>query len=106
MECNGGIIGYGDPGQQGKCTILKLHYHAAHGGERLRNIEELQDDWLVCAQQIAPGNPKLKRVADVSGGASNGNAPSEWTWQGLIRYVVPVVSRFEWSLSRPGPSRH
>jgi hypothetical protein len=70
-ECIGTVIGYGDPGQQGKCTILKLHYNAEHDGERLRNIEQPDD----CS--VPPGYPRQKRVADLAGGAGNGNTLSE-----------------------------
>ena len=63
-------------GQQREGAVLEFHHHAL---ERLlcllvRDLQQLQDDGLVLAQHLAGGDAEQQGVADLAGGAGNGNA--------------------------------
>ena len=51
-----GVAGGKHIGQQREGAVLQFHNHALHGLLRLRQIEQLQDNGLVCAEHVAGGN--------------------------------------------------
>ena len=52
------VIGADHAGQQRERAVLQFHHHALERGLRLlhRQLEHLQDDWLVLAQHFAGGD--------------------------------------------------
>ena len=63
-------------GEERKRAVLDLHHHALERRLRLfdRQLEELQDDRLVLAEHLAGGDPEQQAVADLAGGAGDGDA--------------------------------
>jgi hypothetical protein len=57
-----------------KGAVLRLHHQAADGGLGLRPIKELHDDGLVGAKDIAAGEAEGQGVANLAGGAGDGDA--------------------------------
>ena len=53
-----GIAGGKHIGQQREGAVLQLHNHALHGLLRLWQIEQLQDNGLVCAEHVSSGDAK------------------------------------------------
>ncbi|MCY1382304.1 hypothetical protein D9M69_703150 [compost metagenome] len=61
--------------QQGECAIVDFHHYALERllGLFVRNFEQLQNDRLVFSEHVAVSDAEQKRVADLTGGAGNGN---------------------------------
>jgi hypothetical protein len=76
LERDLGIAGAGHAREQGKGAVLELHHHALQRGLRLvdRQFEELQDDRLVAAEHLAGRDAEQERIADLAGGAGDGNS--------------------------------
>jgi len=68
------VVGDDHAGEQREGAVFQLHDDAAHGGQRRRDVEQLQDDWLILAEQIAVGDAKQQAVADLAGSAGDGDA--------------------------------
>ena len=56
LKCGFGVAGGKHISQQREGAVVQLHNHALYGLLRLRQIEQLQDNGLVCAEHIAGGN--------------------------------------------------
>jgi hypothetical protein len=63
-------------GEQRECAVVELHHHALQGGLRLVDgqLEELEDDGLVLAEHLARRDAEQEGIADLPGGAGDGNA--------------------------------
>jgi hypothetical protein len=63
-------------GQQREGAVLQFHHHALERLLRLLvgDLEQLQDDGLVLAQHFARGDAEQQGVADLAGGAGDGDA--------------------------------
>src|SRR5436305_11448765 len=70
-ECRSWIISHAYPREKRKGAIIQLHLHAFHGVDRLRNIQQLENDWLIRSQHFAGCDPKQQAVADLPGRAGN-----------------------------------
>ena len=68
------IIGDDDLLQQRERAILQLHHHAPQCRQRGRDFQQLQDDRLVAAEHVAIGDAEQQGVADLAGGAGDGDA--------------------------------
>ena len=76
------IVGADHAGEQRERAVLELHHHALERGLRLldRQFQQLQDDRLVLAQHFAGGDAEQQGVADLAGGAGDGNADGVASW--------------------------
>ena len=63
-----------DAGEQRECAVFELHRDAAQCGNRLRQLQQLKDDRLVLAEQIAVCDAKEQRVSDLTGCTRYGDA--------------------------------
>ena len=63
-------------GEQRERAVLELHHHALQRLLRLLvgDLEQLQDDRLVLAEHLAGGDAEQQGVADLAGGAGDGDA--------------------------------
>ncbi len=68
----------GHAGQQREGAIVQFHHHALEGLLRffVGDFEQLQDDRLVFAEHFAGGDAEQQGVADLTGGAGDGDAQS------------------------------
>ncbi len=62
-----------DAVEQREGAIAQLHRHPFEGRQRRRDLDQMQDDRLVRSEEIARGDAEENRVADISGGAGDGN---------------------------------
>ena len=64
------------PASSGKRAVVELHHDALQRLLRLLvgNLEHLQDHRLVLAEHLAAGDPEEQAVADLAGGAGDGDA--------------------------------
>jgi len=69
-----GVVGHLDAGEQGEGAVVELHGHALDGLHGIRDLEQGEDDGLVGAEHVAGGDAKEQRVADLAGGAGDGDA--------------------------------
>ena len=60
-------------GQQRERAVVQLHHHALQRLERWGDLEQPQLDRLVGAQHRAAGDPEQQAVADLAGGAGDGD---------------------------------
>ena len=68
-------IGRGhNPGQQREGGIVQFHDDSLERVNGRRNFNQLQDDRLVGAEQVARGDAKAKLIADLAGCTGNGDA--------------------------------
>jgi hypothetical protein len=74
LESDFRIIGDDDLLKQLEGAILQFHHHAAQHGLRLWQIQQLQDDRLLAPQHVAIGDAEQDGVADLAGGAGDGDA--------------------------------
>ena len=65
------IVGDHEAVHQRIRAVVDLHHHAPEGGQRGRDLEELEDDRLVRSQHLPRGDPKEKRVRDLTGRAGH-----------------------------------
>ena len=63
-------------GEQREGAVVELHHHALERLLRLLvgNLEQLQDHGLVLAEHLAGGDAKEQGIADLAGGAGDGDA--------------------------------
>ncbi len=61
-------------GQQREGAVVQFHDHAVQRLLGLRQVEQIQDDRRILAEQIAIGDAKQNSVADLASGAGHGNA--------------------------------
>ena len=61
------------PGEQRERAVEQLERGALGGLDRLRDLEQVQVHGLVRAEQLAGGDPEQQRVADLAGGAGDGD---------------------------------
>ena len=61
------------PASSGNAESNELERGALGGLDGLRDLEQLQVDWLVGAEQLPGGDPEQQRVADLPGGAGDGD---------------------------------
>ena len=61
--------------QQRERAVVELHRDAPHGLLRTfdGDLEELQDEGLVCAEHLTGGDTGKQAVADLTGSAGDGN---------------------------------
>ena len=72
-------------GEQREGAVVELHHHALERLLRLLvgDLEQLQDDRLVLAEHLAGRDAKQQGVADLAGGAGDGDANgSSCSWNG------------------------
>ena len=68
------IRGRHDALEQRKRAVVEFHRHAAEGGQGGFDFEQMQDDGLVRPEHRAGGDAKQKGIADLAGGAGDGDA--------------------------------
>ena len=79
--------------QQRERAVVELHHHALQRLLRLLvgDLQQLQDHRLVLAEHFAAGDPEQQAVADLAGGAGDGDANGgfhrEDSWNGVR--IVP-----------------
>ena len=59
--------------QQREGAVVELHDDAPQGPQGRGDLEELQDDRLIGSEQGAAGDPEQQVVADLAGGAGDGD---------------------------------
>ena len=69
-----GLVGLNDAAQQREGAVVELHGHAPEGVQSRRDLQQLELDRLVRAQQVAVGDAEEEAVADLAGGAGHGYA--------------------------------
>jgi hypothetical protein len=76
LERHHGIRGGDHAVQERKGAVVELHHHALQRFLRffVRNLEHLQDHRLALAEHFTAGDTEKQRVADLAGGAGDGNA--------------------------------
>ena len=62
-----------DVGQQREGAVVELHDDALEHLQRRLDLEQAQHDGLVGAEQLARGDAEQERVADLAGGAGDGD---------------------------------
>ena len=62
-----------DAGEQRERAVEELERRALGGLHRLRDLQQVEVDRLVRAEQVAGGDPEEQRVADLAGGAGDGD---------------------------------
>ena len=73
-------------GQQREGAVVQLHHHALQRLLRLvvGNLQQLQDHRLVVAEHVAGGDAEQQAVADLAGGAGDGDANGGFHGDGLL----------------------
>ena len=69
-----GVVGLDDAGEQREGAVVELHGHAVERLERRGDLEQLQDHGLIGAEHRAAGDAEQQAVADLAGGAGDGDA--------------------------------
>ena len=59
--------------EQREGAVVELHHHALQGAEGGGDLEQLQDDRLIGSEQGAAGDAEQQAVADLAGGAGDGD---------------------------------
>ena len=72
-EGDGGVIGDGDGTEQREGGVLQLHGHALGGGGGRGDLQEVEVDDGIAAEDLAGGDAEEKGVGDLSGGAGDGH---------------------------------
>ena len=72
-EGDGGVIGDGDGTEQREGGVLQLHGHTLGGGGGRGDLQEVEVDDGVAAEDLAGGDAEEKGVGDLSGGAGDGH---------------------------------
>ena len=62
------------PASSGKAQSIELHRHALQRAHRLRDLQQAQIDRLLGAEQLPAGDAKDDAVADLTGGAGDGDS--------------------------------
>src|SRR5690606_21482582 len=63
-----------DPSQRAEGAVLQLHVHAVERAHRLRQLDQMQDHRAIRAEHLAGGETKDEGIADLPGGAGDGDA--------------------------------
>jgi hypothetical protein len=84
-----GVVGHLDAGEQREGAVEQLHGGPLRGLQRVRDLEEAQLDLLVRAEHLARGDAEQQRVADLAGGAGDGDR------RGHQEFSISSVSRGE-----------
>ena len=63
------LIGQDGLCEKGKGAVVQLHGHAFERAHRRRDLQQLQDDRLIRAEQIAISDAKDEGIADITGRA-------------------------------------
>ena len=76
-------------------AVVDLHDHAVEHLQRRLDLEQAQDDGLVGAEQLARGDAEEERVADLAGGAGDGDVDGGLGCRGLpgLPWVVVLSQR-------------
>jgi hypothetical protein len=74
VEGQVGVVGGDHPGEQGEGAVVELHADALERPDRLGDLQQLEDDRLVVAEHLAAGDAEHQGVADLAGGARDGDA--------------------------------
>ena len=69
-----GAIVQVEAGEQREGAVDELHRHALQRAHRLRDLEQAQVDGLLGAQHLAAGDAEHEAVADLAGGAGDGDS--------------------------------
>ena len=67
------VVGDVDPLQQREGAVVELHRRALGGFDRLRDLQQAQLDRRVGTEHLAAGDAEQERIADLAGGAGNGD---------------------------------
>jgi len=62
-----------DAGERVECAVVQFHDHAVQCRKRRRDFQQLQNDGLLGAEHLARGDAKRELIADLAGGAGNGD---------------------------------
>jgi hypothetical protein len=62
-----------DAGEQRERAVEELERGALGGLDRLRDLQQVQVDRLVRAEEVSGGDPEEQRVADLAGGSGDGD---------------------------------
>ena len=73
VEHRGGIVTDLDLGQRGEGAVVELHHDPLEGLQRRGDLQQAQLDRGVLAQQVAAGEAEQQAVADLAGGAGDGD---------------------------------
>src|ERR1022692_186981 len=73
VKCLVRIIGYVNAGQQRKGAVVTLHRRAVGRLHRVGDLQQGEEYGGVGAEQLAAGDTKQDRVANLSGGAGHGH---------------------------------
>ena len=68
-----GVVVQVKPGEQREGAVDELHRHALKRAHRLGDLQQPQIDRLVGAEQLPGGDAKDEAVADLPGGAGDGD---------------------------------
>ena len=74
LEGGLGLVGLHDAVQQRERAVLELHGHALQGAEGGRDLEQLELDRGVRAEQVAVRDAEEEAVADLAGSAGDGHS--------------------------------
>ena len=68
-----GVVEDVDPGQQRERAVEELERRALGRLDRLRDLQQVQVDRLALAEELPGGDAEEQRVADLAGGAGDGD---------------------------------
>mmetsp|Transcript_9753 Transcript_9753/g.15982 ORF Transcript_9753/g.15982 Transcript_9753/m.15982 type:complete len:258 (+) Transcript_9753:445-1218(+) len=68
------ITGLYDSFQKRECTVLQLHRNALERLHSLRDLKQMENDWLIWPEQSAASDSKKERISNISGSASDSNS--------------------------------
>lgn len=74
LETDLKVVGTNDFSQKRESAITQLHGNTTKSFLGLRDIDKVEDDWLILAEHITVGNSEQQWVTDLSGSTSNGNS--------------------------------
>ena len=73
VEDLGRVVPDLDLGQVREGAVVQLHHHALERRQRRGDLQQAQLDRGVLAEQVAGGDPEEQAVADLAGGAGDGD---------------------------------
>jgi hypothetical protein len=68
------VVGADDALDEGEGTVVQLHCDTLKSLESLRQLDELENDWLVLAQHVTTGNAENQGVADSACSSSDSDS--------------------------------
>ena len=72
-------------------AVVELHDHALERAHGRLDLEQAQHDGLVGAEQLARGDAEQQRVADLAGGAGDGDVDGGLATGDMVRRWLPAV---------------